>query len=143
MRWPLGMPVGAVLFALALGAGGARAQEDSVPPPDAAPSTLPLVVVPSGCVAPDPPDVVFVGRLADSDFRTGRFEVLQVRAGDVTPFAVDGLVDVRYGLDAQYLDAGGEYIVSARRDPVRPGRRCTRSTTPCADPRPGRRGSRA
>jgi len=90
-----------------------------VPPTDAGPpSTLPLVPVPSGCVAPDPPDVVFVGRLEDSDFRTGRFEVLQVRAGDVAPFAVDGLVDVRFGLDAQYLESDGEYIVSARRDPV-------------------------
>ena len=119
MRRSLGISVGAAACALALGAGAVSAQEDSLPPSDdGPPSTLPLVVVPSGCVVPDPPDVVFVGRLEDSDFRTGRFEVLQVRAGDISPFAVEGLVDVRFGLDAQYLEAGGEYIVSARRDPV-------------------------
>ena len=124
MRWSLGMSVGATALALAIGTGSAGAQEDTIPPSDTVPSdpatpiTLPLVVVPSGCVSPVPPDVVFLGELAASDFRTGRFEVLQVRAGDVSPFAIEGMIDVRYGLDAQYLDEGEEYIVSAKRDPV-------------------------
>ena len=90
---------------------------DSVP--DATtPGTLPLVPVPSACTAPPQPEIVFVGVLVERDFRTGRFEIVQVRAGSEAPFAVDGLIDVRYGLDIEYLDIGTEYLVSARRDPV-------------------------
>jgi hypothetical protein len=77
-----------------------------------------LVPVPPGCVAPPLPDVVFAGTLVDRDFRTGRFEIDQVRAGDVTPFAAGDLIDVRYGLDAQYLEVGESYVVSASREPV-------------------------
>jgi hypothetical protein len=61
---------------------------------------------------------VFVGTLVERDFRTGRFEIDQVRAGDESPFAVDGLIDVRYGFDVDYLEIGDQYLVSARRDPV-------------------------
>ena len=43
---------------------------------------------------------------------------MQVRAGIEDPFAVDGLIDVRYGLDIEYLDIGTDYLVSARCDPV-------------------------
>ena len=64
------------------------------------------------------PDVVFVGVLVARDYRTGRYEVVEVRAGDIAPFEVGSLVDVRYGVDAEYLDVGEEYLVSARRDPV-------------------------
>ena len=87
--------------------------------PDATtPGTLPLVPVPSACTAPPQPEIVFVGTLVQRDFRTGRFEIVQVRAGSEDPFAVDGLIDVRYGLDIEYLDIGTDYLVSARRDPV-------------------------
>ena len=87
--------------------------------PDATtPGTLPLVPVPSACTAPPQPEIVFVGVLVERDFRTGRFEIVQVRAGSEDPFAVGGLIDVRYGLDVEYLDIGTEYLVSARRDPV-------------------------
>jgi hypothetical protein len=78
----------------------------------------PLVPVPSACIAPPRPEVVFVGTLVERDFRTGRFEIDQVRAGDESPFAVDGLIDVRYGFDVDYLEIGDQYLVSARRDPV-------------------------
>ena len=61
---------------------------------------------------------MFVGTLVERDFRTGRFEIEQVRAGDETPFSVGGLIDVRYGIDVEYLEVGTEYLVSARRDPV-------------------------
>lgn len=77
-----------------------------------------LVPVPPGCPAPELPDVVFVGTVVERDYRTVRFLVGTVRAGSPTPFAVDGRIDVRYGLDAQYLDVGAEYLVSARRDPL-------------------------
>lgn len=78
----------------------------------------PLVEVPSGCLASPLPDVVFVGTLVDRDYRTGRFRIRQVRAGDPSPFAADGLIDVRYGLDVQFLQRNERYLVSARRDPV-------------------------
>jgi hypothetical protein len=86
--------------------------------PTTTPGTLPLVLVPSSCTSPPPPELVFVGTLVERDFRTGRFEIVQVRAGDATPFSVGGLVDVRYGIDVEYLDVGTAYLVSARRDPV-------------------------
>jgi hypothetical protein len=82
------------------------------------PGTLPLVPVPSACTAPPQPEIVFVGTLVERDFRTGRFEIEQVRAGSEDPFVVGGLIDVRYGRDVDYLEIGTEYLVSARRDPV-------------------------
>ena len=91
---------------------------DSVP--DATtPGTLPLVPVPSACTAPPQPEIVFVGTLVRRDFRTGRFEIVQVRAGSEDPFR--GRRSDRhpeYGLDIEYLDIGTDYLVSARRDPV-------------------------
>jgi hypothetical protein len=91
---------------------------DDTIPGSPTPGTLPLVPVPSACTAPLRPDLVFVGTLVERDFRTGRFEIEQMRAGSADPFAVGGLIDVRYGLDVEYLDIGTEYLVSARRDPV-------------------------
>jgi hypothetical protein len=73
----------------------------------------PLVIVPSGCVSPAPPNLVFVGTLVDRDFRTGRFRIDEVRDGDAGRFSVGGLVDVRYGNDVQYLELGDEYLVGA------------------------------
>ena len=120
------------LAALLMAPAESSAQESSVPVdsvptsgapgdsiPDATtPGTLPLVPVPSACTAPPQPEIVFVGKLVERDFRTGRFKIVQVRAGSEDPFAVGGLIDVRYGLDVEYLDIGTEYLVSARRDPV-------------------------
>lgn len=74
----------------------------------------PLVPVPEGCSAPTAPHVVFVGEVVDRDYRTIRFEIDRVRAGDPAPFGFDDdLIDIRYGLDAQYLDDGETYLVSA------------------------------
>lgn len=80
---------------------------------DAPPATLPVVPVPIGCEAPPLPHIVFVGRVIETDFRTARYEIAQVRAGQPQPFASQGLIDVRYGLDVQYLDDGETYLVSA------------------------------
>lgn len=85
--------------------------------PDQPPTPLPLIPIPAGCTAPAPPHVVFVGTVVDRDFRTVQFEIEQVRAGDPFPFASGGLVNVRFGLDAQYLDDGEQYLVSAPVDP--------------------------
>lgn len=74
----------------------------------------PLLPVPEGCEAPLQPHVVFVGEVVNRDYRTVRFSIDRVRSGDPAPFGFDGdRIDVRYGLDAQYLDDGGTYLVSA------------------------------
>lgn len=74
----------------------------------------PLVPVPEGCAAPPSPHVVFVGQVVDRDYRTIRYEIERIRAGDPAPFGFDGdEIDIRYGLDAQYLDDGSTYLVSA------------------------------
>jgi hypothetical protein len=60
---------------------------------------------------------VFVGKVVDRDFRSVRFEIEQIRAGQAAPFAGGNEIDVRYGLDAQYLHDGERYLVSAPVDP--------------------------
>ena len=90
----------------------AVAQEEPAPPP----GRQPLVDVPVGCPIQPLPDVVFVGTAVDSDYRTVRFHVDQVRAGDIGQFASQGLVDVRYGIDAKYLDQGDQYLIGALYD---------------------------
>jgi hypothetical protein len=84
--------------------------------------TLPLIPVPTGCEPAPPAHVVFLGTVVNRDFRTIRFRVDQVRAGRTAPFAAvrDGveLIDIRFGLDVQYLDDGRQYLVGASVDPV-------------------------
>lgn len=114
----------------------AAAQEE--PPPDTVPDTvpddplgdvtggdepiepppvLPLVPVPTGCAAPQMPHIVFVGEVVERDYRTIRFEIERIRSGRPDPFASGDLIDVRFGLDAQYLDDGESYLVGAVVDP--------------------------
>jgi hypothetical protein len=89
----------------------AAAQEQPAPP-----GRQPLVDVPVGCPIQPLPDVVFVGTVVDTDYRTVRFSIDQVRAGDVGQFSSGGLVDVRYGIDAKYLDEGDQYLIGASYD---------------------------
>lgn len=119
------VPVIVALFVLspAATASAVSPSDDEPTPPGLQPATptgerRPLVEVPRGCLVSPLPDVVFVGRVVDRDYRTARFRIGQVRAGDPAPFASDGLIDVRYGLDVQYLRDGERYLVAARRDPV-------------------------
>lgn len=84
---------------------------------DTVPVTLPLIPVPTGCSAPVPPYVVFVGEVVDRDVRTIRYQIESIRFGRTEPFAGGDRIDVRYGLDAQYLDDGERYLVSAVVDP--------------------------
>jgi hypothetical protein len=112
--------------------GGVGAQED--PPPDSVPEelegdvtggettdgpppTMPLIPVPTGCAAPRMPHIVFVGEVVDRDYRTIRYEIERIRSGRSEPFALEGRIDVRYGLDTQYLDDGESYLVAAVVDP--------------------------
>ena len=54
----------------------------------------------------------------DADFQTARFQIDQVRAGDIQPFAYGGLVDVRYGTDTKFLERGTQYVIGASVDPA-------------------------
>ncbi len=77
----------------------------------------PLIVVPPECPPVVRADVAFVGTVVDKDYRTVRFRIDQLRARSASPWAIDGLIDVRYGSDAQYLDIGAQYLVGAAVDP--------------------------
>jgi hypothetical protein len=81
------------------------------------PPVLPLIPVPTGCSSPPMPHIVFVGRVVRRDYRTIRFEIERIRSGRAAPFAANGRIDVRFGLDAQYLDDGESYLVAAVVDP--------------------------
>jgi hypothetical protein len=116
----------------ALPAGAAHAQDPPPPTAPPVPVTLPLVPVPVGCEAPPLPHIVFVGEVVERDYRTVRFRIEQVRSGRPDPFAANGVIDVRYGLDAQYLDDGERYLVSAPVDPVL-GLLVSRVTEPVED----------
>lgn len=78
----------------------------------------PLIDVPPGCALPELPHVVFEGLVVDRDNRTARFEVVNIRAGEVSDFAIADLIDIRYGLDVQYLDDGQRYLVGAAVEPA-------------------------
>jgi hypothetical protein len=117
-RFALLPATGLLVAAGVLGAPSiAFAQEEPAPPPPPPPGRQPLVEVPVGCPIQPLPDVVFVGSVVDSDYRTVRFHVDQPRAGDIGQFASSGLVDVRYGIDAKYLDGGDQYLIGALYDP--------------------------
>ena len=112
-----------------LGAGvvmSLPAGADATPPPPppeqefvSDPSSL--IQIPAGCPPVDPADLAFVGTvLAKDEFvqkGTVRWQIDQVRDGNATPFSVNGLVDVRFGPDSQYLEIGEQYLVSAAFDP--------------------------
>ena len=80
----------------------------STPPPVSSPNTT----IPAGCDLPTPVQATFVGSLAATDRRTGRFEVRQLRGGSLEGFSVNGLVDVDYGDDIRFLDVAEQYIVA-------------------------------
>jgi hypothetical protein len=97
------------------------------PPPTVAPPTTVAaqsvgrrwpVDVPAGCDEPALPDVVFIGTVQDTDFRTGRFRVDQPRAGAIAEYSYQGLIDIRFGTDTKYLVAGRQYLVAAALDPA-------------------------
>lgn len=114
-----------VLVGAGATAGTVDAQSVDEPEPAAeddtgvvtAPDPSRLIPVPVGCEAPTLPRIVFVGTVVDRDFRTIRYRIDTIRAGRSDPFALGDLIDVRYGLDTQYLDDDGTYLVSAMVDP--------------------------
>lgn len=81
-----------------------------------------LIPVPAGCPVPAPADAVFVGTVLDKDGfiekGTVRFQIDQLRAGQTSPYSVDGVIDIRYGPDSKYLDIDAQYLVGAAVDPA-------------------------
>jgi hypothetical protein len=85
-----------------------------------------FVPVPTGCTVPDLPDVVFVGTVLDKGTpagvpkttanQTARFRLDQGRAGALDRFTYNGVIDIRYGLDAKDLEKGEQYLVGASVD---------------------------
>lgn len=99
------------LVVVSLASTGAPVQA-TTPPPVVPPVSVPSTTIPAGCELPTPVQATFVGRLAATDRRTGRFEVAQIRGGSLGGFAVNGLVDVDYGDDIRFLESGAEYLVA-------------------------------
>ena len=91
------------------------------PPPIVDPNLVstPLVVVPTGCLAPPPPVAVFIATLAAADATTARFAVQQIRAGSLDGYEVNTIVDVRFDDDIRYLHSGQQYLVGVIPDPLR------------------------
>ena len=90
------------------------------PPPDEPTGPVPLIPVPAGCPTPQAADVVFVGTMAGKDDITQivRFRIDQLRAGSAGPWAIEGLIDVRYGEDYRFLVEGEQYLIGAGFDPT-------------------------
>jgi hypothetical protein len=101
------------VFGASPGRAGA-APDDSVP----AEESSSLVPIPVGCPTPTPTDIVFTGTVVGKDYvdEFVRFEIDQLRAGSSTPWAVEGLIDVRYGADFRFLEDGQQYLVGAAVD---------------------------
>ena len=90
------------------------------------PPRSPLLDIPVGCPTQILTDnVVFVGTVTATDYRTVRYRIDQPRAGDLGRFASlvgnDYLVDVRYGVDTKYLHEGQQYLVGAAVNPNQGG----------------------
>lgn len=106
----------------------------AAPPDDPPPATLPpentlpdpgvqqgsLIPVPVGCPVPDPAAAVFTGTMIGKDDVTEvvRFRIDQLRAGSADSWAVNGLIDVRYGADYRFLSTGEQYLIGIGLDPV-------------------------
>lgn len=90
-----------------------------VPASDQASTTVPpTTTIPEGCIVPTPVQATFVGTVVQSDRRTARFEVVQIRGGSLAGFTSGNLVDVDYAEDVRFLELGQSYIVAAGIDQV-------------------------
>jgi len=115
-----------LIAALWAGTAAASTVPPTVPPDQGAPtaSTVPLdptnglpaaqgplVVQPSGCVAPALPLAVFEGRVVDAVSTTARFRIERMLSGSLQGYQTAGLVDVRYGGETRFLNVGETYVV--------------------------------
>jgi hypothetical protein len=119
----------ALPIALGLAADHAAAAPDEPPPATLPPENVPpdpgiqrgsIIPVPVGCPVPAPAAAVFTGTMVGKDDVTQvvRFRLDQLRAGSAETWAVNGLIDVRYGPDYRFLARGEQYLVGIGIDPV-------------------------
>lgn len=125
-----GLFVGSMAVVLSTGSVGIAAPPPDDPPPASLPADVPppsvvlssdsLIPIPSGCPVPEPAAVVFTGTMIGKDdvTRTIRFTVDQVRAGSADAWAINGLIDVRYGPGYRFLETGEQYLIGAGLDPT-------------------------
>jgi hypothetical protein len=111
LRRLLGCSVAVAAIGLSLGAPSVHAAPEPAPADDSG-----LIDVPAGCPVPLSADVAFVGTAIAKDFEKVRYEIVQLRAGSITGYSIDGLVDVLYLEDAKFLDLDEDYLVGARFD---------------------------
>lgn len=111
MRRLLRCSVAVAAVGLSLGASSAHAAPEPAPADDSG-----FIVVPVGCPVPPSADVAFVGTAVAKDFEKVRYEIVQLRAGSITGYSIDGLVDVLYLDDAKFIDLDEDYLVGARFD---------------------------
>jgi hypothetical protein len=114
--------IAAGMVAAAPGDPSVPSPTDPVAPPPSIVTGNPsaLVPVPIGCPQPEPAAVTFVGTMTGKDDVTKvvRFRIDQLRAGSAEPWAIDGLIDIRYGDDYRFLVKGDQYLIGAGSDPV-------------------------
>ena len=84
---------------LTLGAPAVRAAPEPAPADESG-----LISVPAACPVPLAADVAFVGTAVAKDFEKVRYEIVQLRAGSITGYSIDGLVDVLYLDDAKFVE---------------------------------------
>ncbi len=75
-------------------------------------SAVPATTIPAECVVPTAVQATFVGTVVESDRRTARFQIVQMRGGSLEGYSSRGLVDVDYAEDVRYLVFGESYIVA-------------------------------
>ncbi len=121
MKWWRAAVLG-LIAAVAMSLPAAATAEPPGPMPSQDVGTDPsaLIQMPAGCSQVAPADVAFVGTVLAKDEYvekgTVRWQIDQIRDGNAARFSVDGLIDVRYGPDSQYLRIGEQYLVSAAFD---------------------------
>ena len=101
----------AIAVGCALAAGGPALGQGTPEPIGSGSEGTPLVPVPFGCPPWAIADAVFAGTVSATDDRTVRFAEPSLRAGELDGVGAAGIVDVRYGTDAQYLQVGERYLV--------------------------------
>ena len=90
--------------------------DSTTPPPTTGAEAVTTTTLPAGCEPPVDPLAMFTGTLVAADGRTGRFEVDEVRSGDLSGFQVGELVDVDFYDDTRFLVVGDQYLVAVEVD---------------------------
>jgi len=108
----------------------------TLPPPSSQPTEYPrsmlppaqgpLLLVPTGCIVPTGATAVFEGDIQVLSTTAARFRIRRLLSGSLEGhFVAPQTVDVRYGLDARFLEPGTMYLVGVAPDTQLGGLRST------------------